>query len=276
MADALTPQSRPRPGADLPELSLVAPVYNEVENLRPLLARVVESLEPHFRFELILVDDGSTDGSRELIARLMEEDLRVRGLFHPENRGQTAAVAAGLRAARAELVATMDADMQNDPGDLVQLFGALGDHDAVVGWRQKRNDDWLRRVSSKIANAIRNKLSGDSIRDTGCSLKIFRTRAIRRVPLFEGMHRFLPTLLRIHGYTVTEHPVSHHPRTRGVSKYGVRNRALRAFRDLIAVRWMRTRVIRPFGDDDVVLPGLGQPRPERAEVPARATSKITS
>jgi hypothetical protein len=117
------------------------------------------------------------------------------------------------------------------------------DVDAVVGYRLKRNDDWLRRVSSRIANKIRNAISRDSIRDTGCSLKVFRAEAIRSIAMFDGMHRFLPTLLRYHGYRVLEHPVSHHPRTAGESKYGVRNRALRAFKDLLAVRWMRSRIL---------------------------------
>ena len=119
----------------------------------------------------------------------------------------------------------------------------MGDHDAVVGFRIKRNDTFVRRISSRIANAVRNGLSGDSIKDTGCSLKLFRAQAIRSVPLFEGMHRFLPTLLRYHGYSVVELGVSHHPRAAGESKYGIGNRAFKALRDLFAVRWMRSRLI---------------------------------
>ncbi|HRV83036.1 MAG TPA: glycosyltransferase, partial [Planctomycetota bacterium] len=142
------------------------------------------------------------------------------------------------------LLATLDSDLQNDPGDLLAMLETLGDLDAVVGYRIKREDTWLRRVSSKVANGVRNRLSGDQIRDTGCSLKLFRTAAIRDIALFEGMHRFLPTLLRYHGYQVAEFPVSHHPRLAGTSKYGVWNRVFRSFRDLIAVRWMRSRIIR--------------------------------
>ncbi len=229
-----------------PMITLIAPVYNELDNLEPLHQRVVEVLAPFESWELILVDDGSRDGSTELIKKLSEQDPRVRGVIFPENRGQTAAIAAGFAAVRGPLVATMDADMQNDPVDLVAMYEALGEHDSVVGYRVKRNDNFVRRISSKIANGIRNWLSKDDIRDTGCSLKIFRTEAIRTIPMFTGMHRFLPTLLRMHGFSVVEHPVSHHPRTRGESKYGVWNRALPALRDLFAVRWMRSRVIAPF------------------------------
>ena len=236
-------------------LSLVAPVFNELDNLRPLHARVVEvfgqPVEGGLEWELILVNDGSTDGSEELIHQLHAEDSRVRGVYFGANRGQTAAIAAGIHAAAGELIATLDADMQNDPVDLpemIRLLDELGPtgapHDAVVGWRMKRNDTWVRRVSSRLANAVRNSISQDSIRDTGCSLKVFRREAIQAIPLFEGMHRFLPTLLRYHDFDVVEHGVSHHPRTAGVSKYGVSNRAWRAFKDLVAVRWMHRRLLR--------------------------------
>jgi glycosyltransferase involved in cell wall biosynthesis len=229
-----------------PQISLVAPVYNELENLEPLHRRVIEVMVSFDSWELVLVDDGSQDGSTELIRKLAEQDPRVRPVIFPENRGQTAAIAAGFGAVRGELTATLDADMQNDPVDLAAMYAVLGEHDSVVGYRVKRNDNFIRRISSKIANGIRNWLSKDDIRDTGCSLKIFRTEAIRTIPMFTGMHRFLPTLLRMHGFSVIEHPVSHHPRTRGESKYGVWNRALPALRDLFAVRWMRSRVIQPY------------------------------
>jgi glycosyltransferase involved in cell wall biosynthesis len=219
------------------------PVHDELDNLRPLVARVREALDGHFRWHLILVDDGSKDGSTELVRELAETDPQVIGLILPRNCGQTTATATGLWHARTDLVATMDADLQNDPIDLPGLYSALGDLDAVVGWRQKRNDTWVRRMSSRIANNVRNRLTGDTVRDTGCSLKLFRREAIQAIPLFEGMHRFLPTLLRLHGYQVGEHPVSHHPRERGVSKYGIRNRLFKSIRDLFAVRWMRRRAI---------------------------------
>lgn len=228
------------------ELSIVAPAFNERGNLTPLYERVAEVLGDHPRWELVLVDDGSTDDTADVIRGLQREDRRVRGVFLERNCGQTCATKAGFDAARAPLIATLDADMQNDPGDLPLLLAALREHDAVVGYRVRRQDTFVRRVSSRIANAVRNRISGDDIRDTGCALKLFRAEAIRAIPLFEGMHRFLPTLLRFHGFSVIEHPVSHHPRQAGVSKYGVRNRAWRAFKDLLAVRWMRGRIL-PLG-----------------------------
>jgi glycosyltransferase involved in cell wall biosynthesis len=230
-------------GGSSVQLSLVAPVFDEVENLEVLHERVASVLGG-ISWELILVDDGSRDGSATLIRRLERADLRVRGVFLARNCGQTAATAAGLQAVRAPLVATLDADLQNDPVDLPAMLAVLGVHDAVVGYRVRRHDSFVRRVSSRIANAVRNQISGDDIRDTGCSLKLFRTEAIRSVPLFEGMHRFLPTLLRYRGYSVVEHPVSHRPRVAGVGKYGIGNRAWKAFKDLLAVRWMRDRMLK--------------------------------
>lgn len=259
MADPVSIRDIPAPGPVDPgatppvglALSLVAPVYDEIENLRPLVEATRGAFGDTLAWELVLVDDGSHDGSDELIRELGREDERVRGVFFKHNCGQTSALAAGIAAARAPLLATLDADMQNDPADLSKMLDALAEHDAVVGYRVRRNDDWVRRVSSRIANRVRNRLTGDSVRDTGCSLKVFRTEAIRSVALFEGMHRFLPTLLRFHGYSVIEFPVSHHPRTRGHSKYGVWNRVFRALRDLFAVRWMRSRIIH--------LPGILKP-----------------
>jgi signal transduction histidine kinase len=229
-------------GAARPLLSLVVPVFDELDNLQPLTARVSAALAGT-TFELLLVDDGSTDGSAERIAELVRSDPRVRALYHGRNRGQTAAIATGIRAARGEWIATLDADLQNDPADLFELLAAAHGHDAVVGFRIRRNDAWIRRVSSRIANAVRDRVTGDHVTDTGCSLKLFRSEAIRSIPFFEGMHRFLPTLLRWHGFSVVERPVSHHPRVAGKSKYGVLNRLVPSTFDLCAVRWMRSRII---------------------------------
>ena len=225
-------------------LSLVAPVYDEEENLRALYEGVVQVFGEEDDWELVLVDDGSRDSSPEIIRQLHDEDPRVIGVLFERNCGQTAAMGSGIQLARGELIATLDADLQNDPADIPRLIEALGDNDAVVGFRQKRNDNFVRRISSRKANGIRNRLSHDSIIDTGCSLKVFRAEAIQTVPLFEGLHRFFPTLLRYHGFQVLEVPVSHRPRVAGQSKYGVMNRAWRAFKDLLAVRWMHGRMIR--------------------------------
>jgi glycosyltransferase involved in cell wall biosynthesis len=225
-------------------LSLVAPVFNEEGNLRRLHQRVVEVFGHRSDWELVLVDDGSRDGSAALIRELAHADPRVTAVLFAHNCGQTAATAAGVHLSRGALIATLDADLQNDPGDLPGMIEALGEHAAVVGYRAKRRDTFVRRASSRIANGVRNWISKDQIRDTGCSLKVFRAEAVRALPLFEGMHRFLPTLLRYHGFSVLEAPVSHHPRTAGASKYGIGNRAWRAFKDLLAVRWMRSRLIR--------------------------------
>jgi glycosyltransferase involved in cell wall biosynthesis len=227
------------------ELTLVAPVFNEKDNLVALHQRVVEVFGDRTQWELVLVDDGSTDGSAAVMKDLRRRDARVRCVFFARNCGQTTAVRAGLAAARAPVIATLDADLQNDPADLPRMIELLDGCDAVVGYRTKRSDDFVRRASSRIANAVRNWVSNDSIRDTGCSLKVFRVHAVREIPLhFEGMHRFMPTLLRYYGFDVVEHPVAHHPRRAGRSKYGVGNRAFRAFRDLLVVRWMRARIRR--------------------------------
>lgn len=227
-----------------PELSLVVPAYNEEESLPALYDRIVEALGNELAWELVLVDDGSRDRTAAVMRELERKDPRVRGFSLVQNSGQTAATSIGLQRAVAPLIATLDADLQNDPIDLPTLMGVLGDHDAVVGYRLKRQDSWFRLAQSRFANGVRNRVSGDRVRDVGCSLKLFRAEAIRSIPLFEGMHRFLPTLLRFHGYSVIEHPVSHRPRVAGESKYGMSNRAWVAFKDLLAVRWMRSRIIR--------------------------------
>src|SRR5262245_17040571 len=225
-------------------LSLVVPAFDEEPNLPLLYQRVQAVFGAQSDWELGLVDDGSRDGTARVIRELVRGDARVVGVFLARNSGQSAALAAGAREARGSVIATLDADLQNDPADLPPLITALEGWDAVVGYRLKRRDTFVRRASSRIANAVRNWISRDDIRDTGCSLKVFRAEALETIPWFDGMHRFLPTLLRYRGFRVLELPVSHHPRHAGTSKYGIKNRAWRGLKDLLAVRWMRGRMIR--------------------------------
>jgi glycosyltransferase involved in cell wall biosynthesis len=230
--------------SDRPALSLVVPARDEEDCLPALYGRILEVLGSELAWELIVVDDGSRDRTAGVIQELVAKDARVHGRHLSRSCGQTTAIRAGIEIARAPLIATLDADLQNDPADLPALINALGTNDAVVGYRKTRRDDWLRRASSAVANSVRDAVSRDHVRDTGCSLKLFRAEAIRALPLYEGMHRFFPTLLRLHGYRVIEQPVSHRRRLAGSSKYGIRNRAWRALQDLLVVRWMRSRIVR--------------------------------
>lgn len=226
------------------EISVVVPVFNEEENLPILIPRLVEVLNPlGLCYEIIFVDDGSSDGSRSILKEmaLKHSFLRIIGL--KENRGLSTALLAGIREARGEKIVTLDSDLQNDPGDIPKLLAYLDRYDMATGWRQKRDDPWLRRVSSKIANGVRNRLSGEQIHDSACTLRAFKRECIKEIPIFNGMHRFLSTLVKMNGYRVIEVPVLHHPRKFGEAKYNIRNRALRAFIDLLGVRWMKRRRI---------------------------------
>jgi len=216
----------------------VVPAYNERDNLAPLLAEIAAALKGR-SYEVIVVDDGSTDGTFEALKSLRQQYPQLHIIAFERNAGQTAAFAAGFRAARAPLVVTLDADLQNDPADIPVLVDTLQrtGATAVAGYRAARRDTPWKRLQSRIAN-------GEVIRDTGCSLKAFRTEALRALPLFSGMHRFLPTLIKMEGGTVTEVPVGHRPRKHGVTKYGMWNRVWRSLQDAFAVRWMQRRALR--------------------------------
>jgi glycosyltransferase involved in cell wall biosynthesis len=193
-----------------------------------------------------MIDDGSTDRTLELLRaeRALHPELRVIRFL--KNCGQSAAMAAGFAAARGEVAVTLDADLQDEPADIAKLLQRLeaGGCEAVCGWREKRHDNWLRRVSSRIANGVRNWVSGDDIIDTGCTLKVYKTEYLKRIRMFKGGHRFLPTLLKMEGARIEQLPVRHNPRLAGRSKYGVWNRLFKSSADLLAVRWMKSRQIR--------------------------------
>lgn len=228
-----------------PALSVVIPIYNEEENVPVLVEETCAVLRGSGgAFELLVVDDGSDDGSAERLHALRPTNPELRCMHMARRSGQSAALLAGLREARGAWIATMDGDLQNDPRDIRRLLDGMGDADAAVGVRSTRRDSRLRRFSSRIANGVRNRVTGDDIEDIGCSMKVFRRECAAAVPPFDGMHRFLPTLFRIAGYTVVQLGVNHRPRSRGRSKYGVWNRVFRSFYDLVAVRWMSRRYVR--------------------------------
>jgi len=235
--------------ATQPWISVVVPIKDERDNLLALtdqLLKVLQSREESNRspFEIIYVDDGSTDGSSQILDRLAAEHPAVTVLHFDRNHGQSAGFDAGFKRSNGVLVVTMDGDLQNDPEDIGTLLPYAREYDLVCGWRTERHDTVMRKISSRVANAVRNAVTGDRVHDTGCSLKVFRRCVIERLQLFNGMHRFFPALALMHGFTVAEVPVRHHPRTHGISKYGVGNRLFRGLYDLMAVRWMQTRVLR--------------------------------
>jgi dolichol-phosphate mannosyltransferase len=231
--------------ADAPYLSVVIPVYDEEASLALLHAELDAALRGVAGgVEILYVDDGSRDASLARLRELAARDPRVRVVALEGNHGQSAAFEAGFRRARGEVVATLDADGQNDPADLPRLLARLGDADVVNGVRTGRRDSLVRRLSSRVANGFRNRMTDESVRDVGCSLRVMRREFLERVKLWRGMHRFLPTLLRLEGARIVEVPVSHRPRRHGTSKYGIRNRLFAGFVDVFAVRWMQRRALR--------------------------------
>jgi len=226
------------------EISAVVPAFNEEENLTLLVPKLAEVLKNiGLPYEMIFVDDGSRDGSRRVLKELASQYPSLRIIRFKENRGLSTALYVGTKEARGHTIVTLDSDLQNDPADISKLIGYLDRYDMATGWRQRREDPWLRKISSKIANFIRNRLSGEDIKDSACTLRVFKKECIRDIKVFNGMHRFLSTLVRMEGYRVIEVPVSHYPRKFGKSKYNIRNRMWRSFVDLLAVRWMKHRRI---------------------------------
>ena len=231
-----------------PELSVVIPCHNEAENLRPLMAAIHAAIDPlGLDYEVVITDDCSSDGSWSVLQELSANDPRLCAQRFKFNCGESAASWAGMQMSRGDYIATVDADLQNDPRDLPAMLKALRDFDCVCGTRVEtrgEGDSWIRIASSRVANWVRNKLSGENISDAGCTYRVFKRECISQIKFFNGAHRFLPTLIKLEGYTVTEVPVSNNPRRAGQSHYGVWNRLFKSFRDLLAVRWMKSRKLR--------------------------------
>src|ERR1051325_8679213 len=233
----------PRP--ERASVSLVIPVHDEVASLPILweeLKPVIDGLG--VAVEVIFVDDGSTDGSDKVIQRITDEDPRARGVHLPARAGVSAAYHAGFRAARHDVVVTMDADLQIDPRDIPAVLRALDTADAAVGWRHGRRDTRVKRIASRIANGIRRRVRDGRFPATAGGLRAIPRACLSVLPPYDGMHRFVPVVLAMNGYLVAEVPVSHRPRRFGRSKFGIGDRAWRGWQDMLAVRWMRSRMLR--------------------------------
>jgi dolichol-phosphate mannosyltransferase len=233
---------------DAPLLSVVVPVHNEAENVTALVEEIDAALDGRVDYEAVFVDDASSDDTAPRLVALAGRFPRLRVLRHLRNAGQSTAIATGVRAARGTLVATLDGDGQNDPADVPTLLVRWADEGGgadgpllLAGWPATRNDTWLRRISSRIANGVRGRLLGDGTPDTGCGLKLFARATYLDLPYFDHMHRFLPALVVRHGGRVVSVPVRHRPRTRGQSHYGVWNRLWVGIVDLAGVMWLRRR-----------------------------------
>ena len=226
-------------------VSVVVPFFNEEENIPLLAAQVEQTFEslPDYGYECVFVNDGSTDGTRAALDTLAARNPRVRAIHLRENRGQSAALVAGLRHAHGELLVTLDGDLQNDPADIPAILSLLADYDCVCGYRANRHDTFARRLSSRIANAVRHWATHDGLRDTGCGLKGFRRKCVEHIIPFNGVHRFIGAIIRMAGCSLVECPVRHHRRVHGKSKYGIQNRLWRGIYDLFGVRWLQRRYV---------------------------------
>jgi dolichol-phosphate mannosyltransferase len=228
-------ESAPSPG-----VSIVVPVFNEEENIMILQAELRSALDG-LDYEIVFVDDGSTDRSVERI----EVAPNVRVLRFEKNAGQSAALYAGIKAARGRVIVTIDADLQNDPADIRRLLAQVdGGGDLVCGYREKRRDTMIKRLTSRIANFVRSRYTRDGVRDTGCTLKAMRRECVSALVPFKGVHRFIPALIKGAGFRIVEIPVNHRPRKFGQSKYGLGNRAIRATVDMFGVRWLLSRQLK--------------------------------
>lgn len=236
------------------DLAIVIPVLNEAENIAPLLEEIDIALGERSGYDVIVVDDGSSDATASVLEACRERYPQLQVLRHATSRGQSAAIVSGVDAAGRCWIATLDGDGQNDPADIPRLYDIIRRAPAPVGLvnghRRRRHDSWLRRVSSRVANSVRSFVLDDRTPDTGCGLKVFRRSLFMQLPRFDHMHRFLPALVRMQGSEVVSVDVDHRQRRRGRSKYGVHNRLWTGLADLFGVLWLQRRVLPPPGDKE--------------------------
>ncbi|WP_047551720.1 glycosyltransferase family 2 protein [Methylotenera sp. G11] len=233
-------------------LSVVIPVHNEAENIVPLIQEIEQALAATVNFEIVYVNDGSTDDTASRLAEARSQSSRLRVIHHAKSCGQSTALRTGVKAARGDWVVTMDGDGQNDPGDIKVLIAALKEGVDLVGGnrRHARRDSWIKRVSSIIANGVRSRLLNDSTPDTGCGLKLIRRDAFLDLPYFDHMHRFLPALVQRRGGSVVSVPVHHRAREHGQSKYGTIDRLMVGIVDLVGMLWLLRRAKRPIVSEE--------------------------
>ena len=227
-------------------VSIVIPVKDEGPNIEGLAGEINTAMAPQeYPWEVLWVDDGSSDQTLALLIELEKKDRRHRYISFSANSGQSAALIAGFHECRGNLIATLDGDGQNDPRDLPRLISLLrgGEADMVNGYRARRRDGIRRKVASAIGNGLRTMMTGKSVRDVGCSIRVFKRECVSNLPLFKGLHRFLPTIVSWRGFRLTEVPVNHRPRMRGTTKYGIRNRMWVGLYDLFGVMWLRKRAL---------------------------------
>ena len=252
-AAAVRSTSGDRHEAAAPSLSVVVPVYNEHDNIEPLLAEIVAALRGRERFEVVYVDDCSTDASAALLQRLAGEMPELRVLRHAVRSGQSAAIRNGVRAARGRWIATLDGDGQNDPADIPGLLALRDAGDPqlklITGWRTNRRDSGAKRLGSRFANAVRRAMLRDETPDTGCGTKLFDRQVFLDLPAFDHMHRFIPALVQRAGWRTASVPVNHRPRTAGRSKYTNLQRLAVGIADLVGVAWLMRRPIAPAAQE---------------------------
>lgn len=228
-----------------PEISVIIPAHNEADNLPTLIDEIEQvARDQHLNLEIVVVDDASGDETPKVLEVQESKHGNLSVFRLAWQSGQSAALAAGFDKAKGDILVTIDADLQNDPRDIPRLLAQLDSADVAIGWRRDRKDPFSKRIISKVANKVRNWMTGESVRDTGCGLKAFKRECVERIHRFDGMHRFFPTLAKMHQFKVAEVPVHHRPRTRGRTHYNIFNRSIRPMADLLAVRWLQRRALR--------------------------------